>query len=402
MTLEQSEFPKLSALLVEDEAYSRMVMARILGKFGLKAVAAAANGREAMRMIDAAPDAFDLIITDLQMPDVDGIELFRHLRDRNANTALILASGVDEKLLRMSRNLAKAQGLRVVGALKKPVSSKDLMIALQNVDRPLEPEIPSFVNDLSEAELQEAIRNEKIQVHYQPKVNPQTGSLMSVEALVRWDHPLHGLVGPDAFIPLAETSGLIDRLTDIVVDRSLKQAMLWRKNGIDVGVAINFSAPSLTELALPDKIMALARSYGLPPASITLEVTESSMMHDAVSGLDVLGRLRMNEIGLSIDDFGTGYSSLQKLRDLPFNELKIDRSFIIGAREDRDARAIVEASVQLGKIMEMRIVAEGVETKADWEFIRTLGCDEAQGWFIARSMPGDALLEWLRDWHKTL
>jgi EAL domain-containing protein (putative c-di-GMP-specific phosphodiesterase class I) len=234
--------------------------------------------------------------------------------------------------------------------------------------------------------------------HYQPKVVIATGAVVGIEALVRWQHPRDGLVMPDQFIGTAEDHGLIDGLTRVVLTKALHDTRSWHAAGLNLHVSVNVSMENLAALDFPEFIAEEARAAGVPLTSLVLEVTESRLMKDLLAQMDILTRLRLKRIGLSIDDFGTGYSSLAQLRDIPFDELKVDRSFVHGAWRDASLRAIFDASLGMGHQLGLRIVAEGVEDAADWDFLREAGCDMAQGFLIAKPMPAIDLTDWIANW----
>ncbi|CAN5427174.1 EAL domain-containing protein [soil metagenome] len=247
------------------------------------------------------------------------------------------------------------------------------------------------------AALPHAIAADELTLHYQPKVELRTGQVLGVEALVRWYHAEHGLIGPDEFIPIAEHTGLITPLTHFVLRRALDQCRAWREGGTAVGVAVNVSARSLLDAAFPDVVAELLETARCPAGALTLEITESSMMADPVRTMDVLVRLSAMGVGLSIDDFGTGYSSLSRLKRLPVDEIKIDRSFVQSMALDPDDAAIVQSTIDLGRNLRLRVVAEGVEDQATFERLRELGCDAAQGYWISRPLAAYQIEEWLRE-----
>ena len=235
-------------------------------------------------------------------------------------------------------------------------------------------------------------------LHYQPKVDLRTGALIGAEALVRWNHPVHGLVYPDRFIGLAEECGAIGPLTNWVLQASLAQLALWHQEGLPIHMAVNVSMENLRTPGFARKVSELVHHSCLSPQDLMLEVTESRIMAMSSAPLETLVRLRMQRFGLSIDDFGTGHSSLAQLRDVPFTELKIDRGFVHGARQNQLIRPILEGSLGIAQRLGLQTVAEGVETEDDWALLREFGCDIAQGYFIGRPMPGDGLHAWLADW----
>jgi diguanylate cyclase (GGDEF)-like protein len=245
------------------------------------------------------------------------------------------------------------------------------------------------------SELRAALQNGGIQIHVQPKAELASGAVVGVEALVRWQHPELGWIAPDEFIPVAERSGLIGPLTSQILDSSLAACAQWHAAGRDLGVAVNLSTRSLQDADLVEEVARLLHRHGVPAARLTLEVTESSVMADPARATVVLHQLRDLGVRLSVDDFGTGYSSLSYLKRLPVHEVKVDRSFVTGLREEGDDIAIVRAIVDLGRHLRLEVVAEGIEDQATWDLLRSMGCHLVQGWHLARPMPTSELLNWL-------
>ncbi len=241
------------------------------------------------------------------------------------------------------------------------------------------------------ADLRHAIARGELLLHYQPKAAIASGHISGVEALARWSHPQRGLVPPDQFIPLAEQTGLIGALTLWVLDAALRQCRDWRRQGLDLGVAVNLSTHSLLDARLPHTIADLLNTYQIPPGKLRLEITESSIMADPARAQEVLTRLSALGVCIAIDDFGTGYSSLAYLKRLPVNELKIDKSFVSHMREDRTDAAIVSSTIGLAHSLGLHVVAEGVEDSETWDLLATLGCDTAQGYYLSRPLPPDEL-----------
>ncbi len=246
------------------------------------------------------------------------------------------------------------------------------------------------------AELRSAIADGSVRVHVQPQADLATGRVVSVEALVRWQHPDLGLVPPDEFIPVAERSGLIGPLTTRVLDESLAACARWAAEGHELGVAVNLSARSLHDADLVDEVERLLRRHHVPARLLTLEVTEGAVMADPTRAIALLHRLRDLGVHLSVDDFGTGYSSLSYLKQLPVQEVKIDRSFVLGLANGGEDVAIVRAIVDLGKHLELKVVAEGVEDQETWDLLASMGCDLVQGWHLGRAMSVDDLVPWMR------
>ena len=388
----------MNTLLIDDDPFALKLLARQLAQLGHTAVTLCERAQDALGLLENQLDEYGLVFCDLQMPGMDGVEFVRHLARIGFQGSLVLVSGEHGRVLQTVQKLAKAHHVHILAALPKPVSSERLRQALashasRSATSPRAPR-DTYPPD----ELARAIAGGELVNHYQPKVDLATGALIGVEALVRWQHPQAGLVFPDQFIGTAEEHGLIDALTRAVLTAALRQSRLWRNEGLELQMAVNVSMDNLASLDFPDVVAQLADEAGVAPSSVTLEVTESRLMKDIRAPLDILTRLRLKRIGLSIDDFGTGHSSLAQLRDIPFDELKLDRSFVNGAAKDSALAAILEATLSMARQLGMKSVAEGVEARADWDFMRALGCDVAQGFFIARPMPGPDLLQWQAGW----
>jgi len=242
-------------------------------------------------------------------------------------------------------------------------------------------------------ELRRAIEDRTLVLHYQPKAELGSGKIRGVEALVRWPHPSRGLLTAEEFVPLAENTGLIKPLTLFVLDTGLRQLRTWRRSGLDITVAVNISAANLHDPRFPREVKQLLRKWKVDPSWLELEITESSIMKDSVRGLEVLAELSGMGVRLSIDDFGTGYSSLAYLKQLPVQEIKIDKSFVLGLAADPSAAMIVRSVIDLGRNLGLSVVAEGVETEAIWLQLGTLGADLAQGFYLARPAPSDEIGE---------
>jgi len=244
-------------------------------------------------------------------------------------------------------------------------------------------------------ELRVAILERKLAVHYQPKVNAQTMAVAGVEALVRWDHPTRGLLPPIAFLPLAEDNGLMRELTVAVLEQSLDQVRTWRDAGRELSVAVNLSASSLVDIELPETIWKMLFDRDLPAAILELEITEDFLMGDRERARDILTQLRRLGVRVAVDDFGTGYSSLAYLKELPIDELKLDRSFVTPMSTDTRAAAIVQSTIDLAHSLGMTLVAEGVEDGDTAIQLANSGCDEAQGFFFSKALPALELETWI-------
>jgi len=386
-------------LVIDDDPFARSMAVKQLAALAIHDVELADSGQAALSRLERGEPGFDALIVDLNMPGMDGVQFLRHLARRRFRGGLLLVSGEDDRILRSVAKLAAAGRLRLLGTLHKPFARERLGQALGA--------LPSFAdtNVMQEAgrtyaaqELRDAIAAGQLVNHYQPQVRLGDGGVAGVEALVRWRHPSDGLVFPSAFVPLAEQSGLSDALAHAVLAAALRAARQWREDGLELRVSVNLAMDNLFALDLPETVLSAAVAAGVPVDCVVLEVTESQVTRDLNKLLEVATRLRMKRVGLAIDDFGTGFSSLAQLRDVPFDELKLDRGFVHGASADPALLAILKSTLDMARQLGLRTVAEGVEDRADWDCLRALACDLAQGYLIARPMPADDVPAWASEW----
>jgi diguanylate cyclase (GGDEF)-like protein len=360
----------------------------------------------------------DIIALDLIMPGMDGVEVMSALAERGCDAGIIITSGVGSRVLDAAARSAGEHGLNIIGVLPKPFLPAALRELLNRytVRNPgaavpgTGPLAAPRKREVTGPDLDVALKNDELFVVYQPKLHCQSGALAGFEALVRWQHPDLGVVPPDRFIPMAEQSGRIDALTRSVFGQSLQWFASLHAGAVDVGrrllsqqtlrnltLSVNVSAVSLDSGDLFDWLEEQCRSHDLSPRQLILELTETSAMKDPVTSLDIMTRLRMKGFQLSIDDFGTGYSSMLQLVRLPFSEIKVDKSFVLTAGSSEESRSVIRSVVDLGRSLGLRSTAEGVEDGETLDFLRRIGCDLAQGFHIARPMPGPEVISWARD-----
>ncbi len=337
------------------------------------------------------------VVVDLQLSDRDGIEVLHQLAKMECKAAVIIISGLGGRVLDSSARAATENGLRLVGTLSKPFSRA----ALQSLLTANAPETSPGQNSssavqpltVSERQLAEAVRANAFVVHFQPKIACANGALVGFECLARWPQQDGSMISPDVFIVLAEQTGLIHDLTRRIYDCALA-ALRQRLRGTELKIALNLSPINLNDKAFPRWLLGRCREYGIPPSQVILEVTETASMENPLALLENLTQFRIRGFHLSIDDFGVGYSSLVQLARLPFSELKIDQMFVKTLSDSEESRKIVTAVVGLGSSLGLNVVAEGVEDAWALDFLRDVGCDEAQGYFIARPMDRTAAAAW--------
>lgn len=390
----------LRVLIIDDDDFTLDVVELLLHQVGVARVQRAMDGAEGVRQLHNAEHPFDVVLCDLRMEGMDGIEVLRHLGDAHRPPALILLSGSDERLLASVSDLGRKQGLNVLAALQKPLTVEALSAALMQLERPwLRDDSHEWSGGsaigLTRDELKHGLAHEAVAVQVHPKLGLIDGGAIGLECLLRWRHPARGLLTPDEVLPAAEEHGLMHDITVKVFQRAVALLAGLLRDGHDVNVSLNLSITDLSLLDLPERLVAIAREAGVPPQRITLEVAEHPALHEPSVEQAVMTRLALRGFALSVDGFGTGYASLQSLRNLPVQELKVHRAFVTGATQRPVSRAILESSVSLGHQLGLRVVAEGVESEEDLALVRLLGCDAMQGDAIARPMDPESVRGWL-------
>ena len=392
----------LSFLIVEDQEFQRNMLVKMLRNMGAASVHTAADGREALEHLKQLDAPVDVIISDLDMPGMDGMEFIRHIGEEGLGTSLIVASGVERGVLTSVETMASAYGINFLGTIEKPVTPRKLEELLQigkaAAERRARPR--GGASEFSLAEIVDGLRAGEFEPFFQPKVCIATNQVVGAEALARWRHPKQGVIAPYAFVKPLEDSGNIDMLMRAMLARGAAFCREVSQTVPGFCVAVNLSIRSLSDVRIADDITDIVRRQNLEPRHIVLEITESAATTDVGRVLENLARLRIKGFELSIDDYGTGYSSLEQLTRIPFTELKIDQSFVTHAGRHETARVILASSLEMARKLKLRAVAEGVETSGNWDLLVDLGCDIAQGYYISRPMAGELFVEWLAAWPK--
>lgn len=392
----------MSILLIDDDPFYSQLAVEVLNNLGYDEVAVANDGSTGLKQLDGAELSFDVVICDLNMPEMNGVEFIRHASKTGFDGGIILLSGENKRMLETAYGVAKTHDANILGAMAKPINPEELQAAMgrlqphSNNKRNFIPQAP-----ITEAQLRNGIagsETDSVKLVFQPKIEVSTGKIVGVETLARWWNKDRGILGPGAFIPLAEEKALIDDLTNTIYIKAVQQAAQWQSEGIKLRTAINFSVNSFSRQDFCDFLIRTVQQYGIDPSSLLLEITETQAMSIAVDCLESIIGMRLNRFGLSIDDFGTGNSSLAQLKNIPFTELKVDRAFVTGAEHNESALAILEASISLARKLEMVVVAEGVETREDWDLVERLGVDYVQGFYCAKPMSNDELMVFMRNW----
>lgn len=377
-------------LVVDDEVAFAELVNEVATPLGF-AVSIAHDGPNFRRMFLATNP--DVILLDLRLPDEDGIELMRYLSAKQCTAKVIVVSGADGRTLSAATSIARQRKINIAGTLAKPIDIVDLESMLKPLSRAASAVTPQGIVD--------GVLAGEFVVHFQPKVRldeSRKPQMAGVEALIRWQHPTHGLLYPDAFIAVAQGTPAIVSITHFVVQTAIKAVRVWLDQGHEISVGVNIDGGLLNDLTLPDRIEAWANEAGVPTRLITLEMTETAAMADPAATMDILTRMRIKNFNVSMDDFGTGFSSLVQLYRLPFNELKIDKSFVMDMKKNKEAEAIVETLALLGKRLGIASCAEGIEDKDAAEFVRKCGCELGQGYLFSKAVEPDRISDLLEEW----
>ena len=384
-----------SALIVDDDPIVCETARSYFRQRGTPNISVAHNGKQALEIIEHSDGRFDFILLDLNMPEMDGIQFLRRMHLRSYPGTIGILSGESPGVITLAMDLARKHGLNVVGPIAKPMKI-DILDALFTAPRKFTQAATSSESfEPTSSDLGAALAQRRIIAHYQPIIGAQTNEIVSVEALARWDHPVHGILAPYLFIPLAEQSGQVCELTLQMIGNVLHDIDLLNALKTDLPVSINLGADVLADTQFPDIIAELVAEAGETNDRFILEITESKLIDDAIAPMEVLARLNLMGFELSLDDFGTQHSNFEQLTRFPFKELKIDKRFVQSSNTDVRSKATFEACAQLGKRLGMRIVAEGIETDLDWQLAQNLGVDKLQGYRFARPMPVNELASWV-------
>jgi EAL domain-containing protein (putative c-di-GMP-specific phosphodiesterase class I) len=390
-TVPKNRFSDLRALVVDDDALMTELIAMLLRDCGFAQVDMAGDGQAALDHLSRRNA--HLLICDLNMPGMDGIQLMSRIAALEQRPAIILVSGEHSRILDSSRQFAEAKQLTLLGVLRKPVA-RDPLISLLDLYRP-EIELPRadpVSAPMDAAYLSNGIENGAARLLYQPKMDLRSGELIGVEALLHWIDPVLGILPAVHVVDAAEQCGLIDDLTLAVLAQAARDRRTAADRGIFLDFAINVSLKNLHDADIVERMLEAVASELGEPSDFTLEITETHLVDDLAKILEPLLRLRLFGFKISLDDYGTGASSMQLLSQLPSTELKIDRSFVTAAPKNMQGRAFMQSAVELGLQMGQSIVAEGIETEEERALALELGCQIGQGYLFSRPVTFEDLV----------
>lgn len=382
-----------SVLVVDDSKTICEIIARELTAAGYF-VQTANNGLKAIEILKT--EEYKLIITDVDMPEMDGFALIRALSGLSYSPGVILMSGHDEKSLHSAEQLALAYSVNLLATYKKPVPMPSLVAALSKFHHQIQGSTQPH-SILSEAEFMRGLMTDGLVPVYQPRVNIQTGEFMGAEVFARWRSPIGSLMGAQAILAVARDKGYMDVLTYRMLELSIEQAGKWKQQGHVIPIAINLTAEYLGKDDFADVASGLVDQYGLDSSDVTLEIGEAELWVDERNFLEVMGRLRIRGFQLALDDFGTGFGSLMRLHSIPFDTLNIDRSLIERARDDETAYIILETIVELTKKLGITSACCGIGSQRLLKLAKDIQIDIVQGFHICTPQKADDLLHWVKN-----
>ncbi|MDH5425890.1 MAG: EAL domain-containing protein [Gammaproteobacteria bacterium] len=389
---------KQKILVVEDDDFQREMVSNSLVAIGAKNVQPAVNGRDALSVLNQVE--MDIVICDLNMPGMDGVELLRHISQLHYSPAIIILSGLDSKLLGSVEKMSHMYGIKLLGAIQKPILPEQLESLITKANRSAQRWQPSEdTHKYSLNEITAGVTRKEFVTFYQPKVDLESGMVVGAEALVRWLHPQDGIVSPYAFIPQLEDNNCIEELSYQVIEQSARDCYALHQMGHKVSIAVNLSVTILNQIDMAEKINKIVCDQGIETRYITLEITESATVTNHALILENLTRLSIQGFLLSIDDYGTGYSSLQQLTRIPFNELKIDRSFVTDFVDNEYTRIAVKSSIDLAHSLLVKCTAEGIEKAEEMIELKKLGCDLVQGYFISKPVEFESFVDFVNTYN---
>jgi EAL domain-containing protein (putative c-di-GMP-specific phosphodiesterase class I) len=379
-------------LVIDDDGDFRRFMKLMIEPTGAAILAV----RDMCSLLALRPRSNDLVLIDLVMPSIDGIQVLGELARYQVKSRIVLMSGRSADVLETAARIGRGLGLQIGGVLKKPFRLAQLRALAGDPTCVAEhASADPLSQPLAAADLLDGMKSGELQIVLQPIVEIGSGRPWAFEALARWCSEKHGLVYPNRFLPLAAEAGLMPFLSEVVVKLAAEQSAFLKASGHASKVCVNFDGADLSEGSLPETLLGIVQEFSVSPSALVIELTESRAAKDQLLMMETLARLRLQGFELALDDFGMAYSSLDRIRNLPFSILKIDRSFVSDVETSVRARGIVSACISLARRCKLLTVAEGIETFGQMQALNRMGCDMAQGYFVAKPMSPPDLLRWL-------
>ncbi|WP_196139733.1 EAL domain-containing protein [Aliikangiella sp. G2MR2-5] len=390
-------YSEISILIVDDSRAICEAIREILRQFGVVNIEVCHNGVDALEVIREKPD-FDLIILDLHMPGMDGIECLSNLDKLNFNGSIVLMSGLDSRVLSSAVEAARRYTLNLLGSVSKPFLEVNFRLLLQRLEGTRNFALKSTEGFLKKRQINEGIEKNQLTPYYQPIINIKTGQIDYFESLIRFDMPEKGIIPPHLIIPVAERFNLIEKVTLKIYETSLDEMGDLLQKDVGQKLSVNLSPCLLNNQELPNILEEIAKAKRVPTDAIIFEITETGVLNRNSLTYEVIDRLILKGFKLAMDDFGTGFSNVEQLTSLPFTHLKIDRSFVHGIGNDDISKVIVKSLMSIASALRMEVIAEGVESMLDFETVKAIGCAHIQGFLISKPKPEKEIKRWLAGW----
>lgn len=390
-------------VIVDDSKAIREALKKFLVELGIEKIDDFSSALTALDYIKETASNIDAVLTDLQMPAMDGLEFVEELGKINYRGGVVIISGMDERIVKLAVDIALSHQIQLVGSVEKPIIQDKLAQQLQRVSQ-LQRQSPTEVDYLKRRELVKKLEGNELIPYYQPKVNLNSGELIGLEVLCRLDDPIHNkIITPDRFIPVAEKFNLIDLLTEKVIEHALPEFNLFRESFPEVSpsLAINIAPNQLYNNELPNMICSMCERFQVGYENIMIEVTERQLITDNRQ-LANINRLRIKGFGVSLDDFGAGFTNIRQIRNYPFTEIKLDQGLVKHIATDRVSQVIMEALYGITSEINMSVVAEGIEKIDDYEYMEKQKGIIAQGYLISRPKPIKEIIRWYHAWLKKM
>jgi EAL domain-containing protein (putative c-di-GMP-specific phosphodiesterase class I)/CheY-like chemotaxis protein len=387
----------LRFLVVEDHEFQRRVFIQILQSLGAAAVYAAEDGRAALQVLRDPDRPVDVVVSDVSMPGMDGMELIRHLSEIGAHVSVILASALEPPLLASIANMARAYKIRLLGVIGKPPTAGKL-VPLIELHKSATPRLVDAEAAFSLDDIAQAWADNEFVPWYEPTVDLTTGRVRGMAASPRWRHPVKGVLTADVFMPSVIARGLNDDFVWMMIQKAVADCCGWIKQELDLTVSARLSFDSLADTEMARRVKQIADHEGLEPARMILSVSEQALTSVNARTLENFARLRMDGFGLSIDDFGRGDMAVEQYTQVAFTELRVNDSFVTELERSDTARAGLAVALEVAQEMKVEAVADGVTSKKQWAMLRHWGCHGGQGPFISPPLPAEAVCGWVRRW----
>jgi EAL domain-containing protein (putative c-di-GMP-specific phosphodiesterase class I) len=387
----------LRFLVVEDHEFQRSVIGQMLRSLGATTVYSAADGRAALDVVRDPDRPLDIVITDLSMPGMDGMELIRHLSESGAHVSVIVASALGPELLASIGNMARAYKVRLLGVIGKPPTAGKLvpLIELHNCASPgLVDAEAAFSFD----EIADSWTNNEFVPWYQPNVDLTTGRVRGMTASARWRHPARGVLAPEVFMPSVAARGLKDDFVWMMIQRAAADCCSWVQDGLDLTVSVRLTFDSLADTELARRVKQIAAHEGVDPGRMVLSIAEQELSSVDARTLENFARLRMDGFGLAIDDFGRGDMAVEQYTQVAFTEIRINDSFVTGVSRTDAASAGLAVALEVAQEMKVQAIGDGITSKKEWAMLRHWGCQAGQGPFISPPLPAESILGWVHRW----